>query len=139
MVAVQGITYTIGIELMLACDLVVAADDCRFSQLEVQRNLMATGGATVRMVERAGYGNAMRDHEARMALEPFVQVDSGKAHEHKGTGLGLYITRLLILPHGGNLKIHGETGKGIMVSPSFPSRWTRSGSEERPLSLASIA
>jgi enoyl-CoA hydratase/carnithine racemase len=58
--AVQGITYTIGIELMLACDIVIAAEDCRFSQLEVQRNLMATGGATIRMVQRAGYGNAMR-------------------------------------------------------------------------------
>ena len=58
-VAVQGITYTLGIELMLAADIVVAADDCRFSQLEVQRGIMATGGATLRMAERAGMGNAM--------------------------------------------------------------------------------
>ena len=36
-VAVKGITYTLGIELMLAADIVVAADDCRFSQLEVKR------------------------------------------------------------------------------------------------------
>ena len=58
-VAVQGITYTLGIELMLAADIVVAADDCRFSQLEVKRGIMATGGATLRMAERAGLGNAM--------------------------------------------------------------------------------
>ena len=58
-VAVQGITYTLGIELMLAADIVVAADDCRFSQLEVQRGIMATGGATLRMAERAGMGNAL--------------------------------------------------------------------------------
>lgn len=58
--AVQGITFTIGIELMLAADIVVAASDCRFSQLEVKRGIMATGGATIRMVERAGWGNAMR-------------------------------------------------------------------------------
>jgi enoyl-CoA hydratase/carnithine racemase len=58
--AVQGITYTIGIELMLAADVVIAASDCRFSQLEVKRGIMATGGATIRMVERAGWGNAMR-------------------------------------------------------------------------------
>jgi enoyl-CoA hydratase/carnithine racemase len=57
--AVKGITYTIGIELMLSCDIVIAAEDCRFSQLEVKRNIMAAGGATVRMVERAGWGNAM--------------------------------------------------------------------------------
>jgi len=58
--AVQGITYTIGIELMLAADVVIAAHDCRFSQLEVKRGIMATGGATLRMAERAGWGNAQR-------------------------------------------------------------------------------
>ena len=58
-VAVQGITYTLGIELMLAADIVVAADNCRFSQLEVKRGIMATGGATLRMAERAGMGNAL--------------------------------------------------------------------------------
>jgi enoyl-CoA hydratase len=58
-VAVQGITYTLGIELMLAADIVVAADNCRFSQLEVKRGIMATGGATLRMAERAGLGNAL--------------------------------------------------------------------------------
>lgn len=58
-VAVKGITYTLGIELMLAADIVVAADNCRFSQLEVKRGIMATGGATLRMAERAGMGNAM--------------------------------------------------------------------------------
>jgi enoyl-CoA hydratase len=57
--AVQGITFTAGIEMMLATDIVVAADDCRFSQLEPKRGLMAMGGATIRFVERAGWGNAM--------------------------------------------------------------------------------
>ncbi|OOG50524.1 crotonase/enoyl-CoA hydratase family protein [Polaromonas sp. C04] len=59
LVAVKGITYTLGIELMLAADIVVAADNCRFSQLEVRRGIMATGGATLRMAERAGLGNAL--------------------------------------------------------------------------------
>ncbi len=58
-VAVKGITYTIGIELMLAADIVVAASDCRFSQLEVRRGIMAAGGACARMVQRAGWGHAM--------------------------------------------------------------------------------
>ena len=59
-VAVQGVTFTLGIELMLAADIVIAAHDCRFAQLEVKRGIMATGGATLRMMERAGWGNAMR-------------------------------------------------------------------------------
>jgi len=57
--AVKGITYTLGIELMLAGDIVVAADNCRFSQLEPKRGIHATGGATIRFVERGGWGNAM--------------------------------------------------------------------------------
>lgn len=57
--AVQGITFTFGIELALAGDIVIAADDCRFSQLEPARGIHATGGATFRITERAGWGNAM--------------------------------------------------------------------------------
>ena len=57
--AVKGITFTFGIELMLGGDIVVAADDCRFSQLEPKRGIHATGGATMRFVERCGWGNAM--------------------------------------------------------------------------------
>lgn len=59
-VAVKGWCLTLGIELMLAADIVIAADDTRFGQIEVQRGLMPSGGATIRMAERAGWGNAMR-------------------------------------------------------------------------------
>lgn len=58
-VAISGYCYTLGIELMLAADVVVAADDTRLSQLEVKRGIMATGGATTRIAERAGLGNAL--------------------------------------------------------------------------------
>lgn len=58
--AVHGICFTVGIELMLSADIVVAADDCRFSQLEAKRGILAAGGATIRMVQRAGWSNAMR-------------------------------------------------------------------------------
>lgn len=57
--AVHGITFTLGIELAMAGDIVIAADNCRFSQLEPKRGIMATGGATIRFVERGGWGNAM--------------------------------------------------------------------------------
>jgi enoyl-CoA hydratase/carnithine racemase len=57
--AVQGITFTVGIEIALAGDIVIAASDARFCQLEPKRGLAPLGGATVRYVERAGWGNAM--------------------------------------------------------------------------------
>ena len=58
-VAVQGTTFTVGVELMLAADITIASDDCVFSQMEPQRGIMAFGGAAIRYVERAGWGNAM--------------------------------------------------------------------------------
>ncbi|MBC8364153.1 MAG: crotonase/enoyl-CoA hydratase family protein [Actinobacteria bacterium] len=57
--AVKGYTYTLGIEMMLAGDIVVAAADCRFRQHEPLRGIHAAGGATIRFVQRGGWGNAM--------------------------------------------------------------------------------
>jgi enoyl-CoA hydratase len=58
--AVQGITFTIGIEMLLAADIRIAANDARFAQLEIARGLYPLGGATFRLVREAGWGNAMR-------------------------------------------------------------------------------
>jgi enoyl-CoA hydratase/carnithine racemase len=58
-VAIQGICFTAGIELALAGDIIVAAEETRLSQLEPKRGLAALGGATFRFTERAGWGNAM--------------------------------------------------------------------------------
>jgi len=57
--AVQGTCLTLGVELALASDVVVAADSSRFAQLEVARGIVAFGGATVRL-PRLGWGDAMR-------------------------------------------------------------------------------
>jgi enoyl-CoA hydratase/carnithine racemase len=58
--AVNGIAFTLSIELALACDIVVAADDVRFRQLEIARGIMPFGGATFRAPAALGWGNAMR-------------------------------------------------------------------------------
>jgi enoyl-CoA hydratase len=57
--AVQGITYTVGIELMLATDMVVAGEDAKFCQMEARRGIAPFGGATFRFLQRTGWGNAM--------------------------------------------------------------------------------
>lgn len=57
--AVQGIVFTVGIEMMLAGDIVVAADDCRFCQMESKRGIAPLAGAHFRYISRAGWGNAM--------------------------------------------------------------------------------
>jgi len=73
-VAVEGYCLTIGIELLLAADICIAAPSTRFGQIEVQRGIFPFGGATIRMVQRAGWGNAMRH------LLTGDQFDGNEAH-----------------------------------------------------------
>ena len=57
--AVQGICFTVGIEMALAGDIVVAAEGTRFCQMEGKRGIAPLGGAHFRYITRAGWGNAM--------------------------------------------------------------------------------
>ena len=57
--AVQGICFTVGIEMALAGDIVVAAEGTRFCQMEAKRGIAPLGGAHFRYITRAGWGNAM--------------------------------------------------------------------------------
>ena len=59
-VAVHGDTWNLGHELYLASDIRVAAADTRFGQDENTHGRFPGGGATVRFVAEAGWGNAMR-------------------------------------------------------------------------------
>lgn len=58
--AVQGTCLTLGIELLLASDITVAADSTTFGQIEVSRGILPFGGATIRLPRAVGWGNAMR-------------------------------------------------------------------------------
>ena len=59
-IAAQGVSYTVAMELMMAGDIRVASRTARFAQLEVQRGFFPCGGGTVRLMQEIGWGNAMR-------------------------------------------------------------------------------
>jgi len=59
-IAVHGRCLTLGIELCLAQDVTVAATNTKFAQIEIKRGIFPFGGATFRLVQTAGWGNAMR-------------------------------------------------------------------------------
>ncbi|OAT68615.1 enoyl-CoA hydratase [Mycobacteroides immunogenum] len=58
--AVHGKVLTLGIELALAADIVIADETATFAQLEINRGIYPFGGATIRFPRTAGWGNAMR-------------------------------------------------------------------------------
>lgn len=58
--AVQGYCLTLGMELILAADICIAAPQTKFGQIEIKRGIYPFCGATIRLMQRAGWGNAMR-------------------------------------------------------------------------------
>jgi enoyl-CoA hydratase len=59
-VVVHGDTWNLGHEIYLASDVRIAAANTRFGQDENTHGRFPGGGATVRFVREAGWGNAMR-------------------------------------------------------------------------------
>lgn len=72
--AVEGFALAGGLELALACDLIVAARGIPIGIPEAKRGLFAAGGALLRLPQRIGLGKAM---ELALTAEP---IPSEEAH-----------------------------------------------------------
>jgi enoyl-CoA hydratase len=71
--AVEGLAMAGGLELVLACDLLVAARGSRFGIPEVRVGLFASAGGVLRLPARVGYGKAM---EMALTGEPILAEDA---------------------------------------------------------------
>lgn len=52
--AVKGLNLTAGLELSLCCDIIVAADNAKFGQIEPKHGIVPGGGATQRLARLVG-------------------------------------------------------------------------------------
>ena len=57
--AVNGVAIGFGLELVLQCDIVIAAENATFALAEVRRGIIPGGGGTQRLARRIGQGRAM--------------------------------------------------------------------------------
>ena len=114
--AAQGYCLTAALELALASDIVIAAENAQFAQLEISRGLYPVGGGTTRWQLASGYQNAMRylltgdffdAHEARRigvvqdVVEPEALLDHATkmarkiaAHAPRGVRATLQTARM---------------------------------------------
>jgi PAS domain S-box-containing protein len=131
----QAETKQITLRQHIAADLpLVMADPMRLQQICV--NLLvnaikftpAGGQVTLQVTESdgnvevavsdTGIGIAPEDQER--VFQPFVQIDSSLSRQHRGTGLGLPLSRHLVELHGGRLKLRSQLGEGSIFSFTLP-------------------
>jgi signal transduction histidine kinase len=54
-------------------------------------------------------------------FEPFTQLDGSLARRFQGAGLGLYVSRALVIGHGGELTLRSTPGEGTVAEIRLPA------------------
>lgn len=81
---------------------------------EIAVRVVADPGASFLRIEVEDTGPGMTEEQRRRAFEPFFTTKEG------GTGLGLYISRLIVKNHGGDMKIENNPSRGCRVVIFLP-------------------
>jgi two-component system cell cycle sensor histidine kinase PleC len=81
--------------------------------------VIAKADANSISVEITDTGIGMTDEQMAYALKPFTQVKPARTRNHAGTGLGLPISKALVLRHGGTFRISSKPGVGTTVAFSL--------------------
>jgi len=70
----------------------------------------------------ADTGVGIKPADQPRIFQMFEQLESSRAREHRGTGLGLAVTRRLVELHGGTIRVESEgaNGKGSTFSVLLP-------------------
>ena len=79
-------------------------------------------------VADSGIGIAPEDLEK--LFKPFVQLDSGLARRHEGTGLGLALVWRLSELHGGSVSVQSTVGEGTRFTVTLPMQPCAAAHEE---------
>jgi len=144
--AIEGFAVAGGLEIALACDLIVASRDAKLGVPEVKRSLVAAGGALLRLPQRVGHGHAMelvltgdpvtaeRGHEIGLVdrlAEPGGAVDAAlelAAAISKNAPLALIASKQVLLEQRDWSEQEFWHKQGEITGPVFGSEDAREGS-----------
>ncbi|MCW8824802.1 MAG: ATP-binding protein [Gammaproteobacteria bacterium] len=76
------------------------------------------GGSVMMTVK--DYGHGIEAEHIPHLTEPFYRADASRHRETGGYGLGLYLCRVIVEAHGGDLAIQSEVEKGTSVIVTLP-------------------
>jgi enoyl-CoA hydratase len=119
--AVEGYALAGGFEIVLACDLVVAAQGARFGLPEVRRGLLATGGGLLRLPERIPYHHAMEIALTGEAISAARASELGLINRLVEDGQALAQARALAAEIAAHAPLALRAAKQVIVqSPQWP-------------------
>ena len=67
-------------------------------------------------------GIGISEEDSVKLFQPFQQIKTHIHRKHKGTGLGLALSRKLAQLHGGDITLYSEAGKGSRFTVSIPQK-----------------
>jgi enoyl-CoA hydratase len=126
--AIEGFAVAGGLEVALACDLIVAARGAKLGIPEVKRGLVAAAGALLRLPERIPYHVAM---ELALTGDPILAeraAELGLVNRLAEPGEALAVALELADRIAGNAPLALAASKRILVdAPGWPAaaRWER--------------
>ncbi len=65
-------------------------------------------------------GIGVPSHEIGSLFEKYRQIKTGKISRNRGTGLGLFICKMIVEAHGGRIWVESEEGKGATFFFTLP-------------------
>lgn len=78
------------------------------------------------LFEVQDFGRGIPGYEQNKIFDAFYQVDSGMDRKFTGAGLGLSISRGIVIAHGGKIWAEGEVGEGSIFRFTLPMKLPRS-------------
>jgi len=68
-------------------------------------------------------GGGIKQEDMDKLFKPFQQIDVSLNNKHEGTGLGLYLTKILVTLMGGDISVKSEYGRGSEFTLTIPLKY----------------
>lgn len=75
-------------------------------------------------------GMGIKPEDLGKLFKSFSQVTTAEAPKHEGTGLGLYLSKRLVILLGGEIGVESEFGKGSVFFFTLPMETIGGGDEK---------
>ena len=94
---------------------------CRYSAgSDIPVSVKLEQQAEILFLQISDHGPGFSETEIGRLTEPFYRTDAARQRRTGGYGLGLYLCKLIVEAHSGQINFHSNSGKGTVVTVQLP-------------------